>query len=128
MSDCEGNIGKYSDVDGSIYRIEIEVEFHNTDESQFSLEDSGQTMWNFYAILILLLTLVVVIYKYRQELHQKDRSFSFFHHDQPVILIILCLLLQIISIILQYIHLVYYSYDGKGSHVCELLSLIVGIV
>eukprot|EP00825_Cyclidium_porcatum_P008167 TRINITY_DN14073_c0_g2_i2.p2 TRINITY_DN14073_c0_g2~~TRINITY_DN14073_c0_g2_i2.p2 ORF type:complete len:266 (+),score=15.81 TRINITY_DN14073_c0_g2_i2:101-898(+) len=90
------------------FDIEIEMEILNTEENQFSTEERGFISPIFFLMLVQFVIFAFSVQKLYNMYKKEDEI------DYPYLIVNLALLLQALSLLCEYFHLVSYSYDGVG--------------
>ena len=102
-------------------QIEVRVHFTGVSGTEFSHEEIGFLL--FYAIFVVVFGVFggVVVFSY----------YVYYRNTQnlgtPLMLLSIGVLFEFFSILLQFLHLWKYSYDGSGIPVFHILSIMCGI-
>ena len=100
-------------------RLEIEFSMLNDEgTNQFSYEDTGLMELHIALMLVFAAIFGGTVYSY--VLYYQD----FQRMDSPHFVLILALFLQLSGLMLEFFHLMVYSWNGKGIPVFDIFSLI----
>ncbi len=102
-------------------QFEVEVSFTNTDGGHFTYEEDG--LFTLYSIVLVMFVILLSssLVKYYREMKKTDKV------DSPMLVLSIAILLELISIIFQFFHLLKYSYDGRGIAAFDILSIMIEI-
>ena len=121
VMDCEGELRRVYNR-GTMPRVLTELNlstvYPNNSESQFSYEDSGQLSLHILLSILVGTLFVLSLRTYMQYYKVENRLLS------PHPIMIYALAAQLSSLILQTIHLIFYSADGKGVLFLDVMSKI----
>ncbi|CDW87269.1 integral membrane protein gpr180 [Stylonychia lemnae] len=116
-----------ADCDKRAFIGEDEIDFKvdlmiMNNETHFSEERQGMTLFYISAFLVFALVLGANVYKYVTDLFQYNRP------DTPILLLMMSATLQIAHIFFQLIHQTVYSYNGIGIFLLDILSTLQLII
>ncbi|KAL4465025.1 hypothetical protein ABPG72_010469 [Tetrahymena utriculariae] len=116
--DCEGVLnGK----NPSGLKIDIQTEMLNIDNSHFSSEEEG-FLYPFFFLLIICSVFLSKNMQRLIKLYNKEEEL-----DWAFLLANVTLIMQILNIFFEWIHMLIYSSNGKGSFVLQLFGQLFGI-
>jgi hypothetical protein len=118
-SDCPGTLHRtYPRLPG----MEVRVRLTGYDGGEFSHEDIGLlVMYSgllvFYAILVGF-----ILYNFYKDIQKTERI------ESPIMLLCIAVMLEALSVLTQWIHLLIYSYDGEGLTVLHIVSVMAEVM
>eukprot|EP00347_Sterkiella_histriomuscorum_P020767 403336541 len=117
IADCEKRafIGE-DEID---FKIEMEI---LNDDQQFSEERRGMVLFYISAFFVFAIVLGVNVYKYVVEMFQYNKP------ETPMLILMMSATLQLAHIIFQLVHLVLFSYNGKGMFIFDIFSTLQQII
>ena len=121
MSDCNEEYKSFVADHERDYMIEFELIIHNTDGSEFSIEDKG-----FLTPFMLLMVFCAtgLLYNFKKFYSEYKNNMNI---DYPLIFVNLAIFLQLCALVCEIIHLTAYSSNGMGSFVFNLLNNIFSL-
>lgn len=121
MSDCSGDHKNSVKIHELDYIIEFEVSIHNSDGSEFSIEDKD-FMTPF--MMLMIFCAIGLLYNFKKFYSEYRNNM---HVDYPLIFVNLAIFLQLCALVCEIIHLTVYSSNGMGSFVFNLLNNVFSI-
>jgi hypothetical protein len=121
MSDCGQQHKNYVHEHEKDYVVEFELSIHNTDGSEFSIEDKG-FMIPFMLLVIFCASGLLYNFKKFYTEYKNDMKV-----DYPLIFVTLAIFLQMCALVCEIIHLDMYSSNGMGSFVFSLLNNVFSL-
>ena len=117
-SDCNGTLHQQHP---GMPPIELYVRFTGYDNGEFSHEEIG--LLTLYTIALVTYTMILGynVYNYYKDIKKTERV------DSPILLLLIAVGLEFLSILLQWAHLLVYSYDGEGMKACHVISVIAEV-
>jgi len=102
-------------------KLEVQIEAMRAG-SHFSYEESSSLFWHMASFIVFLLVMGTNVYYFVKDILVSEKA------DRPLLFVTCAVSMQIMGILLQIIHLTFFSSNGEGLFVLRAFSVVLQLM